>query len=74
LYSIGNIIALNQGVTAVEIILRDFDGTRTVYKTEEPLRAVIGTAQSDMQVTVNKTYVRTEERDERGRVIYAERK
>lgn len=58
----------------VEIILRDFDGTRTVYKTDGPLREVIGTAQSDMQVTVNKTYVRTDEKDEQGRLIYAERK
>ena len=57
----------------MEIILQDFDGTRTVYKTEEPLRDVIGTEQSDMQVTVNKTYVRTEEKDESGRIVYAER-
>jgi hypothetical protein len=59
-------------VPQTEIILRDFDGTRTVYRTETPLRNLIATAQSDMEVTVNKMYVRTEETDESGRIIYAE--
>jgi hypothetical protein len=72
LYSIGNLIAAQSAVPQAEVILRDFDGTRTVYKTEAPLRRLIAMAQSDMQVTVNKIYVRTEETDERGRIIYAE--
>ena len=59
---------------AIEIILRDFDGTRTVYKTEPPLRKLIATAQSEMDVMIHKTYVKTEEKDERGRIIYTEQK
>ncbi len=43
-------------------------------KTKIPLRNLIATEQSDMEVTVNKTYVRTDEKDERGRIIYAEKK
>ena len=58
----------------IEIILRDFDGTRTVYKTETPLRNLIATEQSDMVVTVAKTYVLTKETDERGRPIYGEQR
>lgn len=55
-----------------EVVLRDFDGTRTIFTTELPLRDVIGAAQSDMVVTVNKTYIRTSESDENGRIIYQE--
>jgi hypothetical protein len=55
-----------------EVILRDFDGSRTVFPTTLPLRDVISAAQSDMEVTVNKIYVRTQETDENGRVIYQE--
>jgi len=61
-------------VPAIEIILRDFDGTRTVYKTKPPLRNLIATAQSEMEVMIHKTYVKTEETDESGRIIYAEQK
>ena len=57
-----------------EIILRDFDGTRTVYKTETPLRNLISTTQSELEITISKTYVRTEETDDSGRIIYKEHK
>lgn len=57
-----------------EVVLRDFDGSRTIFKTRVPLRDVISAAQSDMVVTVNKTYIRTAETDEGGRVIYQEQR
>ncbi len=57
----------------IEVLLRDFDGSRTVFRTSLPLRDVIGAAESDMVVTINKTYVRTNETDESGRPIYQER-
>jgi hypothetical protein len=60
-------------VGQVEVLLRDFDGTRSIYPTDLPLREVIHTAQTELGIDVGKTYVRTEERDERGRTIYAER-
>lgn len=59
--------------TKVEIVLRDFDGTRTIVTTPLPLGEVIGAAQSDMEVTVNKTYIRTGETDDEGRTVYQER-
>jgi len=59
-------------MSETQVILRDFDGAKTVFTTELPLRDVISAAQSDMVVTVNKTYVRTAELDDEGRVIYQE--
>ncbi|HTS77619.1 MAG TPA: hypothetical protein VMG40_15510 [Bryobacteraceae bacterium] len=61
-----------QDGSQTEVVLRDFDGSRTIFETDLPLRDVISAAQSDMVVTVNKTYIRTAETDERGRVIYQE--
>jgi hypothetical protein len=60
-------------VGQVEVVLRDFDGTRTLYPTDVPLRDVIHTSEMDLGIEVGKTYVRTAEMDERGRTIYAER-
>ena len=57
-----------------EVVLRDFDGSRTIFPVELPLRDVIHTAQTDGEVTVSKTYIRTEEKDDSDRVIYSERK
>jgi hypothetical protein len=58
----------------VEVVLRDFDGTRTIYPAELPLRDVIHTEQTDLEIAIDKIYVRTDERDERGRTIYSERR
>ena len=58
----------------VEVVLRDFDGTRTIYPIELPLRDMIHTEQTDLEIAVDKIYVRTDERDERGRTIYSERR
>ena len=55
-----------------EVVLRDFDGARTIFTASLPLRDVISAAQSDMEVTINKTYIRTTETDDDGRVIYQE--
>jgi hypothetical protein len=58
----------------VEVVLRDFDGTRTIYPAELPLRDMIHTEQTDLEIAVDKIYVRTDERDEHGRTIYSERR
>jgi catechol 2,3-dioxygenase-like lactoylglutathione lyase family enzyme len=57
---------------SVEVVLRDFDGTRTIFPTQQPLKDIIHTAQTDLEITVPKIYVRTDQTDESGRVIYAE--
>ena len=57
----------------VEVILRDFDGSKTIFPTELPLRNVIHTAETqDLGAVVGKIYAKTDEKDEHGRVVYAE--
>jgi DNA-binding MarR family transcriptional regulator len=56
-------------------VLRDFDGSKTIYPTELPLRELIDTAETeDLDTVVGKIYAKTNETDHHGRVIYAVRK
>ena len=60
---------------AIEVVLRDFDGSRTIYPTELPLKDVIHAAETaDLDTVVGKMYVKTEEKDDQGRVVYAEQR
>ena len=60
---------------ATEVVLRDFDGSRTIYPTELPLRQIISTAEvEDLGAEVVKSYVKTDETDGLGRVIYTEQR
>lgn len=59
----------------VDVVLRDFDGSRTIYPTELPLRELINTAETeDLGTVVGKIYAKTDETDDHGRVIYAEQR
>ena len=59
----------------IEVVLRDFDGSRTIYPTEPPLREIIHTAETeDLDTEVAKIYVKTDERDDQGRIVYVERR
>jgi hypothetical protein len=58
----------------VEVVLRDFDGSKTIFPTELPLKDIIAAAQTDLEIVVEKLYVKTDEKDERGRVVYAEQR
>jgi hypothetical protein len=59
----------------IEVLLRDFDGSKTIYPTELPLRDVIRAAETaDLDTVVGKMYVKTAEKDDQGRVVYAERR
>jgi hypothetical protein len=59
----------------IEVVLRDFDGSRTIYPTELPLRNLIHTAETeDLGTVVGKIYAKTEETDEHGRVVYTEQR
>lgn len=59
----------------VEVILRDFDGSKTIYPTELPLRSIIHTEETqDLDVVVGKTYAKTDENDDQGRAIYSEQR
>jgi hypothetical protein len=50
---------------AIEIVLRVFDASRTIYPTDPPLR--------EMSVE-GKIYAKTDETDHHGRVIYTEQR
>ncbi len=57
----------------VNVVLQDFDGSKTIFPTELPLRDVIHTAEmEDLNTLVGKMYLKTEEKDDEGRVVYAE--
>lgn len=58
----------------MEVILRDFDGTKTIFPTKEPLQQIIPTTVTDLEVVEPKIYVKTDERDDQGRVVYAEQR
>jgi hypothetical protein len=59
----------------VNVVLQDFDGSKTIFPTELPLRNVIHTAETeDLDTLVGKMYLKTEEKDDEGRVVYAERR
>ena len=59
----------------VEVLLRDFDGSRTIFPAKLPLKNVIHTSEvQDLEAEVGKIYARTEEKDEHGRVIYTEQR
>jgi hypothetical protein len=56
----------------VDVVLRDFDGSKTIFPIELPLKYFIHTADADLETVVEKRYVKTEEKDDHGRVVYAE--
>jgi hypothetical protein len=59
----------------IEVVLRDFDGSRTIYATELPLRDLIQTAEAeDLGTVVGKIYAKTNETDEHGRLVYTEQR
>jgi nitroreductase len=56
-----------------EVVLRDFDGSRTIYVADVPLQRFVHTTEvQDLEASVGKTYLKTEEIDDHGRVVYAE--
>ena len=58
----------------IEVILQDFDGSRTIYPAELPLQDLIQNAETeDLGTVVGKVYTKTDETDAHGRVIYTER-
>jgi hypothetical protein len=58
----------------VEVVLRDLDGSKTIFPTELPLKDIIAAAQTDFEIVEDKIYVKTDEKDEQGRVVYAEQR
>src|SRR5580700_8099834 len=53
-----------------EVVLTDFDGTKTIYRANVPLSDVISNRDTDEGVLVIRSYARTGQRDEQGRTVY----
>lgn len=59
----------------VQVVLKDFDGSKTIFPTELPLKDVIHTAETEeLDTVVGKMYLKTEELDDEGRAVYAEQR
>ena len=56
------------------MVLQDFDGSKTIFPTELPLRDIIAAADTDLETVVEKIYMKTDEKDDQGRVVYAEQR
>lgn len=53
-----------------DVVLKDFDGIRTIYPAEMPLPEIIRTSDESEGILMIRHYVRSEQRDEAGRLIY----
>jgi hypothetical protein len=56
----------------IEVVLRDFDGSRTIFPTTLPLKAIISNVETDLGIAAGKLYVKTDEKDDQGRIVYNE--
>ena len=54
------------------MILRDFDGTETVFPADPPLPEVIRTGDTDEGILVTRRYIKTDYQDDEGRIIYTQ--
>lgn len=63
----------DQAIAVAEVVLRDFDGTNTIYPAKMPLPKMISNGDTDEGVLVMRHYAKTDQRDEHGRTVYVER-
>ena len=62
-----------QTTAVAEVVLMDFDGTKTIYPAKMPLPEMISNGDTDEGILVMRRYAKTDERDEHGRTVYLER-
>jgi len=60
-------------VAVEEVLLKDFDGTKTLYTAKMPLPELISNDDTDEGILVTRFYAKTDQRDEQGRTVYVER-
>lgn len=60
-------------IAVAEVVLRDFDDTKTIYLAKMPLAEMISNSDADEGILVTRRYAKTDEQDEHGRTVYAER-
>lgn len=62
----------DQTIAVAEVVLRDFDGTKTIYTAKMPLPELISNSDTDAGIVMTRHYAKTDQRDEHGRTMYAE--
>ena len=60
----------DQTIAATEVLLQDFDGTRTIYRSKMPLPELISCDSADDGIAVSRHYGKTDRRDDSGRPVY----
>ena len=65
--------AIEQTIAVAEVVLRDFDGTKTIYPAKMPLPDMISNGDTDEGILVMRCYAKTDQQDEHGRTVYVER-
>lgn len=60
-------------IAVAEVVLCDFDGTKTIYPAKMPLPELISNSDTDEGVLMIRRYAKTDQRDDQGRTVYAER-
>ena len=63
----------DQTIAVAEVVLRDFDGTKTIYLAKMPLPEMISNGDTDEGILVMRHYAKTDQRDEHERIVYVER-
>jgi hypothetical protein len=63
----------DETIAVAEVVLRDFDGTKTIYTAKMPLPELISNGDTDEGILVTRRYAKTDQRDEHGRTVYVER-
>lgn len=63
----------DETVAVAEVVLTDFDGTKTIYTEKMPLPELISYGDADEGILLRHRYAKTDQRDEHGRPIYVER-
>jgi len=63
----------DQPIAVTEVVLRDFDDTKTIYPAKMPLPEMISNGDKDEGILVMRRYARTDQPDEHGRTVYVDR-
>jgi hypothetical protein len=63
----------DETIAVSEVVLRDFDGTKTIYPAKMPLPEMISNGDTDEGILVMRSYAKTDQRDEDGRTVHVNR-
>ena len=60
-------------IAVTEVVLKDFNGTKTIYPAKMPLPDMISNGDTDDGILVMRRYAKTDQQDKHGRTVYVER-